>query len=191
MEDGFEKISSMFGGYETRLKAMELFVNSQGWNDRNDFGVDEYRPRSRFWNDGDCSGGGSGQKNPLEKDLKTGLEKDPYEKDPYEKDPFEKDPSDKDPESRVEKETQAKAEVKKEAEKFVESGGIRRERQKLRRGKGVKWRRSQRQKLRRGRGVKWRKSQRQKLRRGRGVNSTKDSLHGPEVTKEEEDELKN
>ncbi|VVB12111.1 unnamed protein product [Arabis nemorensis] len=134
MEERFQKISSMFGGYETRLKTVESFVNYQGWNDRDDFGFDDYHPRSRFWTDGDCSGGCRRQNDLLEKDPKTGLEKDPSEKDPCEKDPLEKDPkdplendpntglekdpSDKDPESGVEKETQAEAELEKEVEKL-------------------------------------------------------------------------
>ncbi|VVB17048.1 unnamed protein product [Arabis nemorensis] len=120
MEESFEKISSMFGGYETRLKAVESFVNSQGWNDRDYIGFDDYRPRSRFWTHGDCSRGGGGQKDPLEKDLKTGLENDPSKKDPSEKDLSDKDPekdsSEKDPDSGVEKETQVEAEVEKEVE---------------------------------------------------------------------------
>ncbi|VVB01834.1 unnamed protein product [Arabis nemorensis] len=141
MEDGFKMMSSTFGGYETRLKAMESFVNTfQGLNDSGDFGVDDYSPPSRFWTKGDCFGGG-------QKDLKepeSGVEKETHveaEKEPEsgveketqaegEKEPesgVEKEThaeGEKEPESGVEKVTQAEAEEEpKEAEKEAEAEG--------------------------------------------------------------------
>ncbi|VVB16013.1 unnamed protein product [Arabis nemorensis] len=134
MEEGFQKISSMFGGYETRLKAVESFVNSQGWNDRGDFDFDKlYRPRSSFWTHGDCFSGGQKQKeanggenDPLEKDPKTGLQKElesgvekEAEAEAIEKEP-EVEEAEKDPESGVDKEAEVEkgeeSEVEKEAE---------------------------------------------------------------------------
>ncbi|VVB03787.1 unnamed protein product [Arabis nemorensis] len=66
MEDGFKMISSMFGGFETRIKGVESFLNSHGCNERGDFGGDDYSPRTRVWTQGDCSGGGGGQKDVVE-----------------------------------------------------------------------------------------------------------------------------
>ncbi|VVA91802.1 unnamed protein product [Arabis nemorensis] len=135
MEEGFQRISSMFGGYETRLKAVESFVNSQGWNDRGDFDFDkQYRPRSSFWTHSDCSGGGQKQKeakrvenDPLEKDPKTELEKEPksgVEKETkaeaIEKE-LEAEEAEKDPESGVDKEAEAEKGEESEVEKEPEA----------------------------------------------------------------------
>ncbi|VVB08250.1 unnamed protein product [Arabis nemorensis] len=133
MEESFQKISSMFGGYETRLKAVESFVNSQGWNDTGDFDFDkQYRPRSSFWTHGDCSGGGQKQKeangvenDPLEKDPKTGLEKEleSGEEKETETEVIEKEPeeAEKDLESGVDKKVEAEKGEESEVEKEIEA----------------------------------------------------------------------